>query len=133
MAGKPEISGKNCFVDVEEGEFSTDAVIWAKSIGVIRGYDDEHFGPADSITREQMATVIYRYAQYQKKDVSAEGDLEKFPDGDQVSAFAAEAMKWCVGVGLIQGNGLDKTLAPQEEVPRAVCAVILLRYAEKLK
>lgn len=133
MAGKPEISGENGFADVEEGEFYTDAVIWAKSIGVMRGYDDEHFGPADSITREQMATVIYRYAQYQKKDVSADGDLEKFPDGDQVSPFAAEAMRWCTGTGLIQGNGLDKTLAPQEEVPRAVCAVVILRYAENLK
>ena len=100
---------------------------------MIQGYEGGDFGPSDSITREQIATLLYRYAQYQKKDVSAEGDLEKFPDGGKVSAFAKTAMKWCVGAGLIQGNGLDQTLAPQDEVSRVVGAALILRYMEKLK
>lgn len=130
MEGSPKVSYDTRFEDVKDGEFYSQAVIWANNIGVIRGYEDGRFGPSDEITREQMATLIYRYAQYQKKDVLAEGDLETFPDGDKVSVFANEAMKWCVGVGLIRGNGLDGTLAPQDKVPRAVGAMLILRYME---
>ena len=133
MAQTPKVTFEARFPDVKEGEFYSDAVIWANSIGVIQGYEDGNFGPSDSITREQIATLLYRYAQYQKKDISAEGDLEKFPDGGKVSAFAKDAMKWCVGAGLIQGNGLDQTLAPQDKVSRAVGAALILRYMEKLK
>lgn len=133
MAGCPEVSGESGFLDVKEGEFYTDAVTWAKNAGVITGYNDTCFGPDDDITREQIATLMYRYAQYQGKEILPGADLDKFPDGDKVSEFAEEAMKWCVSTGLIQGNGLDQTLAPQDKVARAVCATIILRYAENLE
>lgn len=131
IAGSPEVTYENKFKDVPDGQFYTDAVIWASNEGIITGYtegpDKGKFGASDNITREQIAVMMYRYAQYAGMDTSAKGDLTEFPDGNKTSAFAKEAMAWAVGAGLISGNE-DGTLAPQGEVSRAVCATIIMRF-----
>lgn len=132
MAGSPEVQYEQRFNDVKDGEFYSDAVIWANNIKVITGYGNGYFGPSDNITREQMATMMYRYAKYQGKDVSVKGDLNQFPDGNKVAGFAKEGLEWCVGTGLIRENEQDSTISPQDEVVRAVCATIILRYVQEV-
>ena len=111
---------------MKDGEFYSEAVAWASAVGVIGGYADGNFGPADNITREQMAVMMYRYAEYKQYNTSAKGELD-FADADFVSEFAQKAMEWAVGAELISGN-LDGTLAPQGNTSRAVCATIIQRF-----
>ena len=137
MEGSPETEYRDQFKDVssDPGQFYRDAVMWASSedVGIITGYTEGPlagcFGPADQITREQMAVMMYRYAQYKGYDVTG-GELGSFPDGDKVSAFAQEAMGWANSIGLITGND-DGTLAPQGTASRAVCATIIERFRSK--
>lgn len=132
MAGTPEVQYEQYFKDVKDGEYYSNAVTWASNIGVISGYENGCFGPSDRITREQMATMMYRYARYQGKDITVKGDLNQFPDGNQVSGFAKESVEWCVGAGLIRGNGDNGMISPQDEVVRAICATIILRYVQEV-
>lgn len=133
MEGKPDAEGGKSFPDVKDGEFYAEAVAWASSdsVKVISGYADQTFGPSDNITREQMAVMMYRYAKYKGYDTSASKELN-YPDAEDVSEFAEEAMKWAVGAGLISGNA-DGTLAPQGNTSRAVCSTIIQRFLEKVK
>ena len=136
MEGSPEVAYRDQFKDVssDPGQFYRDAVMWASSedVGIITGYTEGLlagcFGPADQITREQMAVMMYRYAQYKGFDVTG-GELGNFPDRDKVSAFAQEAMGWANNTGLITGND-DGTLAPQGTASRAVCATIIKRFMD---
>lgn len=130
MEGSPKVIYKDIFPDVKDGEFYTEAVMWANEKGIVTGYADQTFGPADMITREQLATMMYRYAGYKGYDISISDDLNDFDDSDQVSAFSQKAVKWAVGSGIISGNE-DGTLAPQGEASRAVCAAIIQRFEEK--
>ena len=105
------------------------AVLWANSEGIITGYDDTKlFGVADDITREQMATMMYRYALYKGYDVSEVGELDSFADGDKVNDFAKDAIKWCIGTGIITGK--DGLIAPQDHTNRAECATIIMRFRQ---
>ena len=130
MEGEPKVAYTDRFDDVPEGAFYTDAVLWASSedIGVIAGYENGNFGPDDIITREQMAVMLYRYAEYKKYDTKAADDLKGFTDSDKVSPFATDAMKWAVGAKLIKGEGNGKQLNPQGETSRGVCAAIMQRF-----
>ena len=128
MAGSPEVAYDAKFPDVPDGQFYSIPITWASSIGVVTGYDDTGlFGTTDPINREQMATMLYRYANQLGLDTSARADYTVFPDGSNVNAFASEAMQWAVGTSLITGNG-DGTLAPQDHVNRAVCATMISRF-----
>lgn len=131
MEGSPEVGFKEVFKDVEKGQFYSSAVIWASSedVGIIKGYTDGRFGPNDKITREQMAVMLYRYADYKGIDLSAEDDLKGFPDSGLVSEFAEKDMRWAVGAGIISGNA-DMTLAPQASTSRAVCATMITRVLD---
>lgn len=129
MAGKPAVSYQHVYADIGEGEFYTDAVIWAKQSGVMTGYENGLFGPSDEINREQMATTMYRYAKYCKYDISQSASYEGFPDANNVNAFASEAMKWAIGNKIIQGdNGM---LNPQGTAIRAHGATIITRFMQK--
>ncbi len=128
MEEQPEVEYEEIFPDVPDETFYTKAVIWASSKGIITGYEDHTFGPADRITREQMALMMYRYADYKKYDVSA-GEALDFEDASLVSPFAKTAVEWAVATEIISGN-LDGTLAPQGEASRAVCATIIKRFQE---
>lgn len=130
LEGEPEIEYREMFPDVPSGQFYTDAVVWAASQGIIRGYDEGFFGPNDMITREQMATLLYRYAEYKGYAVLTEGDYSGYPDAGSVTGFAAEAMQWANGSGIIRGNG-DGVLAPQSPANRAECAAMIKRFMAK--
>lgn len=132
MEGEPDVEGGKTFPDVPAGAFYSKAVTWASSEGVISGYLNGNFGSTDDITREQMAVMMYRYAEYKGyADYLDSADLN-FPDAASVSEFAVQAMKWAVGVGLISGNQ-DGTLAPQGNASRAVCATIIQRFLSAFK
>ena len=128
MNGQPEVTNKNIFADVSDGTWYTDAVLWANSVGIVNGYRTGDFGPADSITREQMAVMMYRYAGYKGYDTEEKGELSQFQDGSEVSAFAEEAMKWAVGNHLISGKENQTKIDPQGNTNRAECAAIIMRF-----
>ncbi len=125
--------GENVFFDVADGVWYTDAVVWANRSGVVTGYADGNFGPADAITREQMATMLFRFAKVAGMDVTVKGDVSKFSDGSEVSSWASEAMAWAVGVGVINGVGdpvLGTILAPAKSASRAEVATIMQRMVK---
>ena len=127
IAGEPESTATNPFADVADGQWYTNAVIWAAENGIVKGVNTTTFAPNDQITREQIATILFRYAKAEK----VEGKLAGFPDAEKVSDYAADAMAWAAEQGLI--NGISESdgktyLAPQETATRAQIAVILMRY-----
>ncbi len=131
MEGEPEAEyDGTAFPDVADGAFYTSPAMWAKRSGVIGGYQDVRFGPADDITREQMAVMMYRYAEMLGLDTSARGNMGEFPDAGQVSPFAAEAMKWAVGTGLIRGD--QGMIHPQGGAQRDQCATIVMRFMDEV-
>lgn len=134
MAGSPEVEYTEKFPDVPETAWYASAVLWAANAGVVGGYQNGKFGPSDSITREQMAVMTYRYAKSIGMDVSAQKDLEEFADGKKVSSFAKTEMQWAVANGIISGNvKSDGTyLNPQGKTNRAECATIVTRF-DKLR
>lgn len=125
IEGSPAVASESVFTDIEAGQWYSDPVVWGSEKGIIRGYDDGRFGPSDSITREQIAALMYRYAGSPELDQGA--DLSVFNDQDDISAYALDAVKWCVGRGLINGMG-DGTLAPQGNTTRGQCSAIIQRY-----
>lgn len=129
MSGSPETAFDGHFPDVAGGEFYSDPVTWAYQNNVITGYSSNGcFGPNDNITREQMATIFYRYAPIAGKDTNNRGDLNAYPDGGSVSGFAADGMSYAVGTGLISGD--NGNLKPQGNAERAQCAAIIKRFME---
>lgn len=130
ISGANSVKYSSKFPDVPKGQFYTDAVMWAASEGIIKGYENGYFGPGDLITREQMAVLLYRYVQYLGGDVSNKNSLEHFPDSRFVSGFALEAMQWANANGVIMGNA-DSTLAPRAYADRASCATMMMRFMKK--
>lgn len=135
MDGEPKVTYMNQFPDVLNGEWYTDAVLWAESTGVVTGYTDSGlFRPEQNISREQMAVMLYRYANYKKYDVTKKADFTEFADAGDVSDYAKEAMSWAVGNGIITGKNepAGKLLDPQGDATRAECAVVVQRFMEKI-
>lgn len=129
MAGTPAAEWGDYFPDVPSGEFYSEAVSWAYTdpAKIITGYTDSGlFGPGDSITREQLVTMLYRYAGKIDADTSERADLKEFPDAGNVNEFAKEAMQWAVAAGLIKGD--NGKLNPQGTAVRAECATIIMRF-----
>ena len=120
------------FEDVASGVWYAPYVEWAIRNGVISGYGNGKFGPNDPITREQMAVIMYRYAQFKGIDVSVTDSsrFESFTDKDSVSSYAKEAMIWATANGII--NGTDVGLEPQKNASRAQVAQIIKNYSEKI-
>ena len=132
LENEPAVSGGSAFTDVENGAWYADAVAWAAANDIVNGTSATTFAPNSPITREQMATMLYRFAQYKGMDaVTLQENLTGYPDGDQVSDYAIPAMNWAVGQGLIAGmeNG---TLVPQGSATRAQVATILMRFCENI-
>lgn len=127
LAGSPR-AGDPGFPDVEAGTWYTQAVAWAAEEAIVLGYDDGSFGPKDPITREQLAALLYRYAQYQGYDTSGRASLSGYADAAQVSPYARTAMAWAVDTGLLTGR-TQTTLVPGGTATRAELAVILERFA----
>ena len=131
LDGRPAAAEK-CFTDVAAGQYYTDAVMWAAANQIIDGYGDGKFGPHDSITREQLVVILYRYARHKAYDVTAAADLSLFSDCGMVSGYAVNAMAWAKAHGLITGVTAT-TLSPQEHATRAQIAAILMRFCEKFE
>ena len=129
LEGEPEVSGTSGFTDVEAGTWYTDAVAWAAANGIVNGVSETEFAPGKNITREQLATILFRYAEAKGYDVSARADLSAYPDADQIQSYAAESVAWAVAEGLIQGFE-DNTLRPAGNATRAQIATILMRFCE---
>ena len=134
MNGSPDMEYTNKFPDVADNQWYTDAILWASDIGVVTGYEDTgKFGPGDNINREQMAVMMYRYANYLGYDTSARADISKYTDAGNVNEFAKEAMSWAVGEGIITGKYNETQLDPQGNASRAECATIIMRFVENYK
>ena len=129
MEGQPAVSGDLPFTDVESGTWYTDAILWAAQNGIVNGVNDTEFAPGNDLTREQLVTILYRYAESKGYDVSASADLAGYPDGEEIQAYAREAMAWAVAENIIQGME-DDTLKPAGNASRAQIATILMRFCE---
>ena len=129
LEGEPAVSGDLPFTDVETGIWYTDAILWAAQNNIVNGVSDTEFAPGDDLTRQQLVTILYRYAEAKGYDVSASADLSGYPDAGQVQAYAQPAMAWAVAENIIQGME-DGTLKPAGNASRAQIATILMRFCE---
>ena len=130
MGGSPVPKGKNSFTDVEAGKWYADAITWTAENRIFAGYGKDKFGPDDPITREQLAAIFYRYADYKGYDLTIKGNLDKFKDADKITDYAKTAMQWAVGSGLVKGKS-GNLLDPQGTATRAEIAAMLHRFIEK--
>ena len=132
LEGSPAASA-NPFNDVARGSYYEKAVAWAAEHGIVNGYGDGLFGPNDRITREQLASILYRYAQYKKLDVSVGEDTNilSYHDATSIFDYAFPSMQWACGAGLLKGANGD--LLPKNTATRAQTATILYRLASLLK
>ena len=131
MESQPAASGGGAFTDVADGAWYADAVTWAASQGIVGGYGGGLFGPEDNITREQLAAILYRYAQAKGYDVSIGEDTNilSYADALKIGEYAIPAMQWACGAGILEGS--DGSLHPQSDATRAETAAMLMRFCEK--
>lgn len=127
LAGEPDVSGDLGFTDVEPGLWYSNAVAWAAQKGIVNGISETEFAPSGDLTREQLATILYRYAESMGYDVSAQADLSGFPDAGDIQSYATQALAWAVAEGLLQGFE-DDSLQPGGTATRAQIAAILMRF-----
>lgn len=130
LEGQPKVSAAAPFDDVAAGQWYSDAVSWAAAKGVVKGYGDGSFGPEDSVTREQFAAILYRYAGLKGYDTAPAASLSGFADASAVGDWARPALEWACGAGLIKGRTAT-ALVPQGETSRAEAAAMLTRFCEK--
>lgn len=132
MEGSPAVEGENSFTDVVRGSGTAwfyDAVTWAQQNGIMGGYDNSSFAPNDPITREQLAAIFYRYAQYKGYDTTQGGmAIREFGDYESISDYAMSAMAWAVNTGLVKGD--SNLLYPNGTATRAEIAAMLHRFVE---
>ena len=132
MEGSPAVEGENSFTDVVRGSGTAwfyDAVTWAQQNGIMGGYDNSSFAPNDPITREQLAAIFYRYAQYKGYDTTQGGmAIREFGDYESISDYAMSAMAWAVNIGLVKGD--SNLLYPNGTATRAEIAAMLHRFVE---
>ena len=132
LEGKPQAEGGERFEDVSQEEWYADAVAWAAQNGLVAGVGEDRFAPEDALTREQMALILYRYAQYKSYDVQVEGEpLESFQDKDEISAWAEEALAWAVDAKLLSGTG-ESCLSPGGTATRAQVAQVLANFCQTI-
>ena len=130
MEGGPACDKSGLFSDVADGKWYTDAVNWAASNNIVSGMPDGTYAPDQALTREQMASILYRYAEYKGIDVSARADLSTFTDGTTVSPWAQDVVQWAVAEKLMSGNGNE--LQPKGTATRAQVATVLMNYCENV-
>lgn len=132
MEGSPAVEGENSFTDVVRGSGTAwfyDAVTWAQQNGIMGGYGNSSFAPNDPITREQLAAIFYRYAQYKGYDTTQGGmAIREFGDYESISDYAMSAMAWAVNTGLVKGD--SNLLYPNGTATRAEIAAMLHRFVE---
>ncbi len=132
LEDEPRVTGFSGFDDVASGAWYADAVTWAAENGIVNGVSDAEFAPNDNITREQLAAILYRYAEYNDYDVSGRDDLSEFTDRSSISSYALDAMRWAVDEGLITGI-TDTTIEPQGTATRAQAATMFMRFMSTVR
>lgn len=132
MEGKPTSSAKVSFSDVADGEYYAGAIAWAAEHKIVEGFSAESFKPEQDITREQLATILWRYAKYKGYDVSVSEstNILSYLDASSVSKYAVSAVQWTCGVGLF--NGDNGKLMPQGNAERCQVAAILHRFCKSM-
>ena len=130
MEGGPACDKSGLFSDVADGMWYTDAVNWAASNNIVSGMPDGTYAPNQVLTREQMASILYRYAEYKGIKTDARADLGKFTDGTTTSAWATDVVQWAVAEKLINGVGTE--LQPKGTASRAQVATVLMNYCENV-
>ncbi|WP_347132930.1 S-layer homology domain-containing protein [Neglectibacter timonensis] len=132
LEGSPAVSGGSGFTDVAAGQYYTDAIAWGSAHSIVLGYENNRFGPDDDVTREQLAAILYRYAQYKGYDVTAGGSgvITGYEDAETVSSYAVTPMKWAVGTGVI--NGSENRLLPRNMATRGEAAAMFMRFCRKV-
>ena len=123
LEGEPAVAGSCPFSDVKPGSYYEKAITWAAAHDIVGGYGAGKFGPDDTITREQFAAILYRYA----RKPAVRGEIGTFTDAAQISTWAADAMRWAVGEGILSGVGGDR-LDPNGQATRAQAAKMLMNY-----
>ncbi len=127
LDGTPDAYGDSSFEDVKYGSWYSDAVSWANANNIVNGIDGSKFNPDGEVTREQAATILYRYINYLDMSAHSKGELGKFRDYDEVSPWAKDAVEWAAGEGIIAGKP-DNILAPKGNATRTEVAAILMRF-----
>ena len=127
MAGSPAVTAEPSFTDVPAGSFYADAVVWAVEKGITNGVSATQFAPSKALSRQEMVTMLYRYASVSGVDISGRADLSGYADADDVAAWAAEPFAWAIDAGLIEGMPGD-LLSPATTAVRAQVAAILCRW-----
>lgn len=128
LAGEPAVSYSGMFRDIPDGMWYTKGTIWAGSLGVVSGVEPGRFNPFSNVTRQEIAVILYRYAEKMGYDVSASAALSGFPDAGRVATWGGQAMSWAVGVGIL--NGSDGMLLPNGDATRVQVAAMLHRFAD---
>lgn len=133
LENQPSTSAAS-FTDVASGAYYANAVAWANANGIVSGYGSGKFGPNDQVTREQLAAILYRYAQYKKYDVSVGEDTNilSYDDAQSISSYAIPAIQWACGAGVVTGKSGSK-LDPKGNATRAEVAAMLMRFCENVK
>ena len=131
-AGSPEPKSMNSFSDVSADAYYAKAVAWAAKNAIVDGIGGGRFDPEANVSREQLATILFRYAKTLGLDTEAKADFAGFEDGDKVSSWAADAMSWAVAEGIIAGSkdGGKLYLDPQGDATRAQVALMLMRFLQ---
>ena len=130
LEGQPTVSGRSGFSDVKLNSYYEDAVTWAADNGIVNGTGTTTFSPNANVTREQMAAILYRYAQYKQYGTTASAGLNGFSDAAKVSTYAKAPLSWAVAEKLV--NGSEGRLLPTGNATRAQVAAILHRFVENV-
>ena len=132
LAGEPEPEGENKFVDVQNVLWYSTAVTWAAENGITTGVGGAYFAPDRTVTRGEVAAILYRYAEYAGDDMTAKADLSTFADAGELSDWNRDAFAWCAAEGIITGKTAGESspvrLAPSDVLTRAEIAAVLCRY-----
>lgn len=128
MAGSPAAYyGGRQFTDGADGKWYSSVIRWASQMGIVTGFQDGSFRPNENVTRVQLAAMLFRFAQYQSRDIQGRGDLNSYQDSSSVQAWAKEAIQWAVAKGLISGKP-GARLDPSGSATRAEAAAVLVRF-----
>lgn len=130
LEGTPAPTANSSFSDVAGGAYYAQAVTWAAENGIVAGIGNNQFAPNSLMTRQQFATILYRYAQYKGYDVTNQAELSGFADANTVGSYAVDALRWAVGNGIVNGNGSN--LMPAGSATRAQAAAMLMRFVQNI-
>ena len=133
MEGEPQTAVETPFEDVEKDAWYADGVAWAQANGIVYGVGEGLFAPMEQLTREQLVTILWRYAAFKGIDTSAgeQKQLSDFDDVELISKWAAKAFNWAVDAGIISGVG-ERKISPQTDASRAQAATMLMRYSVRV-